>query len=644
MLATPPRTLGYRLAVPMALVAVSSALADPANNSRANAIPLTIGTSLSGTSVGATSDATVSGACGFSATSPDVWYILGPATTADGMKISTCPAASFDTVLQAFEVNPGNTLGIQVACNDDDNSCGTRSSITWGMTIGKSYYIRVASYSNGTGGTFTLSSQIVAPPPPASAGPDVTVGDCWDISNYGTQVINGQTVRGFAVGTNSWNIGDRPVAWYTGTNRHPVIGQNMYRLKDNKFEQIGLSWLKHGFASTNSDDFGTCQDPPDGGSQLGVNCADLYDSGLNGSRSYLGPRFDVNPITGSFTANWQSLVGPTPSNTEPATRRLEVLESDWNNPGAQYWVDTQYVTADDAQWANSRNNLSSRKLTVTAASSASFNGGSMQRHTALEAWPAVDPTVLLSTVDFHELTQTTVDPLGGPSQVKNAMGRFLVASRVTANGGGTWSYEYAIMNINSHRAISGFRARTAGETTVSGEGFHAPFYHSGDRIDNTPWQTSKNASVVRFGTNMSFPATMTLPGTSTSVATQPNYIYWGSLYNVRFTSTTPPTVGRAQLDLGRPPANSTGYQGMSLAVTNVRVPNICKADTGGQGGVPGPDGVLDNNDFITFIDAFFNNDMLIADIGGQGGSTGPDNTLDNNDFVVYFDAFFAGCV
>ncbi|HYD01415.1 MAG TPA: hypothetical protein VEB22_09335, partial [Phycisphaerales bacterium] len=607
----PDRFAGVvRLILPVALIAATPALADPVNNNRANATAVGVPATISGTTVAATLDAPVSGSCGFAANSPDVWYLVGPAATADGIKVSTCGGASFDTVLQAFVAEPGNTLGAQVACNDDDPSCGTPSSITWGMTVGQSYYIRVSPYSNGGTGTFTLSTQVVAPPPPASAGPDVTVGECWDIANYGTQLINGQTIRGFAVGTNSWNIGDRPVAWYSGTTRHPVIGQHMYRLKDGKFEQIGMSWLKHGFASTNSPDFGDCQQPPDGGSQLGVNCADLYDSGLNGSRSFLGPRFDVNPITGAFTANWQTLVGPAPGGADVATRRLQVLNSDWNNAGAQYWVDTQYVTADDAQWNNGRNNVSARKLSVTSANSAGFSGLTIQRSTALEAWPTVDPTVLVSTVDFHELTQTAVDPLGGPSQIKNAMGRFLVASKVTENAGGTWNYEYAIMNINSHRAASAFSVRTPLAAAVTAQGFHAPFYHSGDRIDNTPWTNTASDGVVRFATNTSFPATMTLPGTTTVVATVPNYVHWGTLYNVRFTASVPPTVGRAQLTLGRPAADATGYQGTSLAVTNVRVPSVCVADTGSQGGIAGADGTLDNNDFIAFIDGFFNANLL----------------------------------
>jgi hypothetical protein len=66
------------------------------------------------------------------------------------------------------------------------------------------------------------------------------------------------------------------------------------------------------------------------------------------------------------------------------------------------------------------------------------------------------------------------------------------------------------------------------------------------------------------------------------------------------------------------------------------------ADLGAQGGVPGADGRLDNNDFIAFIDLFFGHDAA-ADFGGQGGVAAPDGHLDNNDFIVFIDRFFGGC-
>lgn len=68
----------------------------------------------------------------------------------------------------------------------------------------------------------------------------------------------------------------------------------------------------------------------------------------------------------------------------------------------------------------------------------------------------------------------------------------------------------------------------------------------------------------------------------------------------------------------------------------------CPADLGVQGGTGGQDGILDNNDFVVFIDYFFNSNPL-ADVGVQGGTAGSDGFFDNNDFVVFIDEFFAGC-
>jgi hypothetical protein len=76
--------------------------------------------------------------------------------------------------------------------------------------------------------------------------------------------------------------------------------------------------------------------------------------------------------------------------------------------------------------------------------------------------------------------------------------------------------------------------------------------------------------------------------------------------------------------------------------TTAAQPPACPADLGQQGGIPGADGVLDNNDFVAFIDAFFAHGTA-ADLGSQGGVAGSDGQWDNNDFVVFIDLFFAGC-
>lgn len=80
----------------------------------------------------------------------------------------------------------------------------------------------------------------------------------------------------------------------------------------------------------------------------------------------------------------------------------------------------------------------------------------------------------------------------------------------------------------------------------------------------------------------------------------------------------------------------------TLNVTFTPTTPPCPPDVGMQGGTPGPDGFLDNNDFVAFIDLFFANDPA-ADLGVQGGTLGSDGLWDNNDFVAFIDAFFNGC-
>jgi hypothetical protein len=69
------------------------------------------------------------------------------------------------------------------------------------------------------------------------------------------------------------------------------------------------------------------------------------------------------------------------------------------------------------------------------------------------------------------------------------------------------------------------------------------------------------------------------------------------------------------------------------------------ADIGGEGGAETPDGILDNNDFVVFINLFFSSDAG-ADLGSEGGAIGSDGSFDNNDFIVFIvfiQFFFEGC-
>ena len=92
----------------------------------------------------------------------------------------------------------------------------------------------------------------------ATAGPDVIVGDLYGSSNFGT--VSGKAA--FSIGTVSCNVGDAPLAWYANTTQHPVISQNVYRLYNGRFQQLGQAWLKHGFCAVNEPGCGTCQPNP----------------------------------------------------------------------------------------------------------------------------------------------------------------------------------------------------------------------------------------------------------------------------------------------------------------------------------------------------------------------------------------------
>src|SRR6185436_19129494 len=125
--------------------------------------------------------------------------------------------------------------------------------------------------------------------------PDVIVGDLPNTSNYGS--VGG--INAYSVGTTSCNLGSCWLLWIANSAEKPVIGENMYRLKNGRFEQIGQSWLKHAFTALQQNVCGSCTSSGTG-ARLGVNCSDPYSSSLNGDQGRLGPKADVNPNTGVY--------------------------------------------------------------------------------------------------------------------------------------------------------------------------------------------------------------------------------------------------------------------------------------------------------------------------------------------------------
>ena len=412
-----------------------------------------------------------------------------------------------------------------------------------------------------------------------STGPDVIVGDLFGITKWGTV----GSITAYSIGTESCNIGDVPLLWDRDTNLHPVIGQHLYRLKDGRFEQIGISWLKHGFAALTLSLCCTCQSP--GTSQLlGVGCSDPYGSSLNGNQTGfscgaglvcggLGPRFEVTASKGFYEYPYNSGgVGG-----DAIYKRLQVLIDDVDpalNAGALYYGEGHYVTPDDADAGNHYNNTSYERVIVGGFTGGGWNlsltGSTTRELPAIYAWKDDDSDVAINPVD------------------DGSEGRFYLGYLVTDNGDGTWHYEYALYNMNSHRSAREFIVPCPDAATVTNVAFHDVGYHSGDgnggvTYDGTDWPSTVGGNQMAWSTD------------TIDVNDNANALRWGTLYNYRFDTDTPPTPVTATIGLFR---TGTVMQ-LSLETLGPSAPPACPWDCDGSA-----DGVVAIADLLALLAQF----------------------------------------
>lgn len=344
--------------------------------------------------------------------------------------------------------------------------------------------------------------------PLAAQGADVIVGDLNGIRSYGS--VGGTAA--YAVGTTSCNIGTVPLLWIASTNQHPVIGQNMFRIRNGVFEQVGQSWLKHGFTALQGNLCSPCNANPNG-SALGVGCSDPYGASLNGSQGGLGPRFEVNAATGDFPYPYTS-----PSYSGILDRRLQISHADLDpaqNSGAIYLSEGHYVTPDDAAAGNKNNNASYRRTAFSwngSTYNASFIGSTVRAKAAIEGWRDFDPTVQIQYIDI-------------PND-----GRFIVGRKVLPAAGGFSRYVYAVHNLSSDRSGASVRINVPGGTTMRNATFHDVHYHSGEPFNGTDWTPSLNAN------NITWQCTETHAQNANA-----NALRWGTCYTFTFEATAAPT-------------------------------------------------------------------------------------------------------
>jgi hypothetical protein len=444
----------------------------------------------------------------------------------------------YDAGVHVFRINDGRLLISRALANTLGRPADAGEVVGAISVLATVYPIEVTRVVNGVAKSSILpgrSARNPSIPGTLVPGPDIVVGDMSGLAQFGSS--GGQV--GLAIATTSCNMGNQEVHFFQIPNTdHPVVSQNLYRMSggannNDRFEQIGQSWVKHTFGANQDDDCGFGCTPAADFTTLGAGCSDPYDAGENATYSLLGSRAWVNPFTGAFPANARTHTSHTHTGT---SHRILVAANDLNttmNAGATYYAEVQYDSPHEYAWCrdhpgecNMYNNASYRRYTVTGTTTFTFApvGSTVRMTPATNAWTGA--------------TSATIEPEPGVD------GRAFICYKVTNPSAGVWHYEYAIHNQNLDRAIQTFSVPLGCGINVSNPGFHAPPNHPGFANDGTVGNTGFS--------NAAWTSNQTAGALSWSSETfaqnqNANAIRFGTLYNFRFDSNRPPQTGNATI-------------------------------------------------------------------------------------------------
>jgi hypothetical protein len=321
----------------------------------------------------------------------------------------------------------------------------------------------------------------------------------------------------YSMGTTSCNPGTEVVTWTSGN--HPVIGQNFFRLKDGRFEQIGQSWLKHGFCAVNESGCGSCQGTSC--NTLGLGCADTYWATLNDGAGG-GPKYQVNATSGVHQHPY-----PSPSGPSAIRGRLQVPVSDIDpsqNSGAEYFAEAQYVSQHTASDGNGGISNAWRKLNVLSVSNIDGGGPTMVDQCAPYAWAAED-----SSVNVQDVMYTNEGGSG-------VHGHYTVGYKVEDLGGSSWRYTYVVYNRTSDSSAGSLAIPVGNNATLSNVYFNDIPYHSGEPFNSNDWVTNQAGGMFTWRTDQTF-----------SQNANANAIRWGNMWSFGFDADVPPMPGTADL-------------------------------------------------------------------------------------------------
>ncbi len=400
-----------------------------------------------------------------------------------------------------------------------------------GVSIGRAVVIAEAQWIGGDR-PVAIDESPVEEDGAGVIGPDMVYCQLFGLGQYGRL----GDIVGLSVGTTSWNIGDAPLPWNAIPNEdHPFIVMDLFRLKtvdgSERFEQVGQSWIKHGFYALDSSQCSTtCQ--ATGPSSLGVGCTDTYGPGLNASQGGLGPRYEVNPWTRGWTYAGSHMQGGGGGHTA-ISHRIQVHDADLDapqNPGATYYSSGYYVAPGDVDQMNS---AAWKEVTVSGSPGGNWSFGMSGAGTLpiwgqpIDAWNGATQTILAEELPVVEFVSPD--------------GRCVLGSKATDLGGGIWHYEYALMNVDMDRQAGSFSVPVPVGAVVTNVGSHAVEHH------DEPFNT-KDADAVPIN---NAPWTSLVSGDAVTWSTTTNPLRWGTLYNFRFDANVDPAGATVTLGLFR---------------------------------------------------------------------------------------------
>jgi len=411
------------------------------------------------------------------------------------------------------------------------------------------------------------------------AGPDAVANVRRTVAVYGCE----DGVQGFSTGGGICNIGDDGLPGSASIDGdHAVWTQNLYRLMDDRFMQLGLAWVKHDNWTSALGDCEDCGIPKGGcGSDVGLpaGCRDTYAACQNGLQlpaygdCVLDPRSQINPTTGVWSGS--SATHCNAASGDVIACRLQVKSADLVE-AVPYFVEQQVITPSEE--TSRTNNVSYRAANIGGCDTELCSGavpGCTSENQSCTGTGCGCPRELTIPNSTHWCQEPAIrawqdndsSVVESPDISDGDGGTMILAAKAWNVDEGIWEYEYALYNMNSDLSARSFCVPLPTDVSVTNIGFHDVDYHSGEPYDGTDWPGTVVSGAISWKTD---------PYTTTPDA---NALRWGTLYNFRFRADSAPVSSTAvQVGLFKPPYGTLAP--LSVAPVASPATGACCLDTG----------------------------------------------------------------